>query len=118
MIMSSKGRSFSEKIKSQAPQGYVAAHPFKDTHDLCSGSRSPCVLLHLKQLLTHSNLQSPLPWGLAEDVPSSSGSWGSAVSDGVYDLLLPIPIALACGAGCLGTDLWGGSGVYLLAFGR
>lgn len=43
---------------------------------------------------------SPLLWGLAEDVSSSSGSWGTAVSDGVYDLLLllPIPIALACGA--------------------
>lgn len=43
---------------------------------------------------------SPLLWGLAEDVSPSPGSWGTAVSDGVYDLLLllPIPIALACGA--------------------
>lgn len=87
------------KIKSQAPVCYVAAHPFKDTCNLC-GDRSPCMLLHCWQLFTGSYMQSPLLWGLAEDASPSSGSWGTAVRDGVYGLLLllPVPIALACGA--------------------
>lgn len=53
------------------------------TWDLCNEQCS-CVLLHLEQLFTDSYIQCPLLWGLEEDI-SSAGSWGTAISDGIYD---------------------------------
>lgn len=53
----------------------------------------------MKELFIDSYVQSPLLWGLAEDI-LAAGSRGTAVGDGIYDaeLLPTIPIALDRGA--------------------
>lgn len=102
--MSSKGRSYLVKIKSQAPQCCVAAHPFQDTCNLCSDA-SPCVLLPLQQLL-HSFIQIHRSWAWLRMSHHPQALGAQLLTDGVYVLLLLLAhTSCPVGPGCLETDL-------------